>query len=257
LRAVLQTVSLCDYLDFARAQTLEIHAPVGITAELEQNLIYRAARKFLDRYTPGAGVRITLTKNIPLAAGLAGGSTDCAGALIGLNEFLAVHAPPEELEEIADSLGSDTAYCLRGGTYLATGRGELLQKLPELPKMTGLILKPPFPLSTAAVYARFSGQNTPCDLSAYERGEAAAHLALNMRNDLTVPALSLRPELKDYLRRVEQTSPAVCQMSGSGPAIFAFYPHISARDTAVAALSRTCEVYPVETVQTAQKILYD
>jgi len=148
LQMIMQSVSLYDYLDFARSETLEVIAPASITADIRQNLVYRAAAGFLAKYAPDKGVRITLTKNIPLAAGLAGGSADCAGTLIGLNQFLQTGLPVQELEAIANSLGSDIAYCLYGGTYLAGGRGEVLTKLPEIPKMYGLILKPPFALST-------------------------------------------------------------------------------------------------------------
>jgi len=255
----MQSISLYDYLEFARAEKLEVHAPAGITADIKENLVYRAARIFLDKYAPDKGVRITLEKNIPLAAGLAGGSTDCAGVLYGLNKFFNLNLPATELESIANPLGSDIAYCLHGGTYLAKGRGELLTKLPELPVLSGLLLKPPFSLSTAAVYQQFAfagkaGQKKAGDISTYLKGEIIpANLPQNMHNDLSQPALVLLPELQKYFQLIESTQPLAQQMSGSGPAIFAFYADSTARNKALQAL-KEYEVYSIETVSCAQTL---
>ncbi|MDR1997082.1 MAG: 4-(cytidine 5'-diphospho)-2-C-methyl-D-erythritol kinase [Candidatus Margulisbacteria bacterium] len=248
LQTIMQSVSLYDQLEFARADALEVNAPAGLTERPEQNLVYRAARAFLAKYAPRQGVRITLTKNIPLAAGLAGGSTDCAGTLIGLNKFFALNRPVSELAAIAAALGSDIVYCLYGGAYLARGRGEILQKIPEPPRRPGLILKPPFGLSTAEVYRRCAPRPA-VDLSLYQHGNSTA---LALQNDLIAPALSLRPELQNYFHIIEATRPAAYQMSGSGPAIFAFYEDTAARDAAFFALNTQNEVYKIETVPRAQ-----
>ncbi|GBR76922.1 4-diphosphocytidyl-2C-methyl-D-erythritol kinase [Candidatus Termititenax persephonae] len=255
LRTVLQSVSLYDTLDFARADGLEVDAPQGITQDVKQNLVYRAAEIFGQKYAPAKGVKITLTKNIPLAAGLAGGSTDCAGTLLGLNKFFALGLPNSELAKIANQLGSDIAYCLHGGTCLAEGRGELLKKLPELPKMHGLILQPPFACPTGAVYGKVSpAKNKPLELGAYRGGKVTVeNLQANLRNDLIEPALLWQPRLTEYFKAVEDTGPAAWQMSGSGASIFAFYKDSASRDAAILALPGH-EIYPIETTDSAQNI---
>jgi 4-diphosphocytidyl-2-C-methyl-D-erythritol kinase len=251
LRTILQSVSLCDTLEFARADRLEINAPAGLTDRPEQNLVYRAAEIFLRKYAPAQGVKITLTKKIPLAAGLAGGSADCAGALIGLNKFLEINLPLAELDKIANQLGSDIAYCLRGGTYLAVGRGEILQKIPELPQLYGLILKPPFALATAEVYKAYrpAEPKTFAD-DAYIAGKISPE-NLPTHNDLWSAAITLQPELPAYKQILDKTNPIACNMSGSGTAFFAFYNDKNTRDTAANTLSGRYEIYPIETINSA------
>jgi 4-diphosphocytidyl-2-C-methyl-D-erythritol kinase len=254
LRTILQSVSLYDTLEFARADRLEIDAPSGITDKPEQNLVYRAAEIFLQKYAPAQGVKITLTKKIPLAAGLAGGSTDCAGALLGLNKFLEINLPLAELDKIANQLGSDIAYCLRGGTYLAIGRGESLQKIPELPRLYGLILKPPFALSTAEVYQAYHHTEPKIFVDdAYLAGKISPE-NLPTHNALWAAAITLQPELPAYKQILERTSPIACNMSGSGTALFAFYNDKNARDTVTKALAGQCKIYPIETTNFAQII---
>jgi 4-diphosphocytidyl-2-C-methyl-D-erythritol kinase len=252
LRTVLQSVSLFDTLEFARADKLEINLPSGITERPEQNLVYRAAEIFWQKYAPAQGVKITLSKKIPLAAGLAGGSTDCAGALLGLNKFLALNLPLAELEKIANQLGSDIAYCLRGGSYLAAGRGETLKKIPELPRLHGLILKPPFALSTAEVYKAYRPDgNKVFSEAAYLDGKISPE-NIPTHNALWPAAAALQPELPAYRQALEKTNPAACNMSGSGTALFAFYKDETARDAAAASLAGRYEIYPVETTNSAQ-----
>ncbi|GBR73103.1 4-diphosphocytidyl-2C-methyl-D-erythritol kinase [Candidatus Termititenax aidoneus] len=254
LRTILQSVSLYDTLEFARAERLEIDAPAGITEQPEQNLVYRAAEIFLQKYAPAQGVKITLTKKIPLAAGLAGGSADCAGALLGLNKFLAVNLPLAELDKIANQLGSDIAYCLRGGAYLALGRGEMLRKIPELPRLYGLILKPPFALSTAEVYRAYrpAGVKIFAD-DAYIEGKISPE-NLPTHNALWPAAGALQPELPAYRQILKATNPIACSMSGSGAALFAFYNDKITRDKAAVSLYGRYEIYPIETINSAQTI---
>ncbi|MDR2429101.1 MAG: 4-(cytidine 5'-diphospho)-2-C-methyl-D-erythritol kinase [Candidatus Margulisbacteria bacterium] len=257
LRTILQSISLYDTLEFARADRLEINLPSGITDRPEQNLVYRAAEIFLQKYAPAQGVKITLTKKIPLAAGLAGGSTDCAGALVGLNKFLALNLPLAELEKIANQLGSDIAYCLRGGSYLAVGRGEALRKIPELPRLFGLILKPPFALSTAEVYEAYrpAGSEFFSD-DAYIEGKISAE-NIPTHNALWPAAIALRPELPAYRQLLKAANPIACNMSGSGAALFAFYKDEGTRDTVANSLSDRYEIYSIETINSAQIILED
>jgi 4-diphosphocytidyl-2-C-methyl-D-erythritol kinase len=145
---VMQSVALADRV------TLEADSAISVAAtaaELEcgpSNLAYRAAALLRERCGVDCGVRITLEKNIPLAAGLAGGSADAAAVLRGLNRLWGLGLKLAELENIGAALGSDVPFCLRGGTALATGRGEALAPLPPLPSVWVVLAKPPVAVST-------------------------------------------------------------------------------------------------------------
>ena len=133
IKSIMQTVSLYDYLtiEAKKAETTEITLS-GTSAEIpynEKNLVFKAVKLFLEESGISAKINIFIEKNIPIAAGLAGGSTDAAGTLYGLNEILGQLFSRKELHELCSSLGSDLNVCLEGGTLLATSRGEVIQKL--------------------------------------------------------------------------------------------------------------------------------
>lgn len=133
IKSIMQTVSLYDYLtiEAKKAKTTEITLS-GTSEEIpynEKNLVYKAAKLFLEESRISAKINIFIEKNIPIAAGLAGGSTDAAGTLYGLNEILGQPFSIKELHELCSSLGSDLNVCLEGGTLLATSRGEVIKKL--------------------------------------------------------------------------------------------------------------------------------
>lgn len=133
IKSIMQTVSLYDYLtiEAKKAETTEITLS-GTSEEIpynEKNLVYKAAKLFLEESGISAKINIFIEKNIPIAAGLAGGSTDAAGTLYGLNEILGQPFCREKLHELCAKLGSDLNVCLEGGTLLATSRGEVIKKL--------------------------------------------------------------------------------------------------------------------------------
>lgn len=133
IKSIMQTVSLYDYLtiEAKKAETTEIILS-GTSEEIpynEKNLVYKAAKLFLEESRISAKINIFIEKNIPIAAGLAGGSTDATGTLYGLNEILGQPFSRKELHELCSSLGSDLNVCLEGGTLLATSRGEVIEKL--------------------------------------------------------------------------------------------------------------------------------
>src|SRR5690606_12589930 len=115
-----------------------------------------AARLIKDRYNVKEGVYIHLDKKVPVAAGLAGGSSDAAATLRGLNRLWKLNIPLSELQELGSELGSDVPFCVRGGTALATGRGEMLQPLTNPPQCWVVLAKPPIHVSTKDIYGRFS-----------------------------------------------------------------------------------------------------
>ncbi len=256
LRSVMQSVSCADLVTIKKSGLpgIKLLTNKEITARPEDNLAYRAALLFFSKIKePAPAVEITIEKNIPLAAGLAGGSADCAAVIAGLNKLFAAKLSGLDLEEIASSLGSDISFCLYGGTMLAEGRGEKLTALPFAGKFYGLLLKPPFPVSTAKVYGAVPRQLRPCCYNNipeiyFKESKKLEQLAANCRNDLYEYAREIEPRIDIFLKKVQKTNPAVCQMSGSGPTIFAFYFSEKERNEALSVLEKE-EVYAIETVK--------
>ncbi|HWQ62577.1 MAG TPA: 4-(cytidine 5'-diphospho)-2-C-methyl-D-erythritol kinase, partial [Negativicutes bacterium] len=188
------------------------------------NLAYRAAALLRERCGSDRGVRITLAKNIPLAAGLAGGSADAAAVLRGLNALWRLGLTPSDLEEYGAALGSDVPFCLRGGTALATGRGELLAPLPALPHVWVVLAKPPVDVSTAWVYGNYQGERVTVhpDISGMTASLAGGNLAgvvsrlANVLETVTVPA---HPQVAALKAAMLEHGAMASLMSGSGPTV--------------------------------------
>lgn len=256
LRSVMQSVSCADIVTIKKSNLpgIKLLTNKEITVWPADNLAYRAAVIFFSKIQETApAVEITIEKNIPLSAGLAGGSADCAAVIAGLNKLFAAELSEMELEKIAATLGSDISFCLYGGTMLAEGRGEKLTALPVVGKFYGLLLKPPFSVSTAKVYGAVPQQLATCRYNNipeiyFKELKKPEQLAANCRNDLYEYAKKIEPRIELFLRKVQSTEPVVCQMSGSGPSIFAFYFSEKERNEALIKLKKE-EVYAVNTVK--------
>ena len=193
------------------------------------NLAFRAADLLRREVGVARGVQIELTKRIPLAAGLAGGSTDAAAVLKGLNRLWQLALPAAELERLAARLGSDVPFCLRGGTSLATGRGEILTPLPDFPGHGVVLVNPPLQVSTAWVYGNYRGVavNRRGDISSLRRSieqqdfSAVAGAVFNDLETVTIPAY---PQVAAIKEQLLQAGAAGVLMSGSGPTVFALTP---------------------------------
>lgn len=172
VRMVMQSLDIADILTFEKLDKPEIivlldnpsvggdgDSPLGKVPLDENNLIYRAARLLFDRYIwkrkEKAGVQITLTKNIPIAAGMAGGSSDAAATFRGINELFELGLMDKELMEMGVTLGADIPYCIMGGTALSEGIGEELTRLPDIPECVFLVVKPRISVSTAEAYGGY------------------------------------------------------------------------------------------------------
>lgn len=233
LETVMQPVNLCDELTFARANSgIVLTCSDPSLPTNESNLVHRAAAAFFQRSQIVSGVRIHLQKNIPMAAGLGGGSGNAATTLLALNELFDAPMAKEQLHELAASLGSDIPFFLQTQPALATGRGEKIEPLQPFRALEGcvfLLVHPGFGIATAWAYkelARF-----PQALSG-ERGRTAKLISLldsgdlrkagaEFYNSLEAPALEKYPWLavvQDFLR---QNGAAATLMSGSGSTTFA------------------------------------
>jgi 4-diphosphocytidyl-2-C-methyl-D-erythritol kinase len=214
---VLLSVDLADLLTIeARPDgeiTLEAAADQGLDIPLEENLVLRAAQLLRDQVSFEEGVHIKLEKQIPLGAGLGGGSSDAAAALSGLNELLKLKLDRGELMRLGIELGSDVPFFFLGGRCRARGRGEFLEKLPDLPSRSIFVLLiPPLSLSTQEVY----------EAADRLRGRT---LSSPYPNDLEAAALTLSPELQRY-REFLASRGVLFGLSGSGPTYYARFDDV-------------------------------
>ena len=154
VRMVMQTIYLYDEVRLNRRKEpgVEIVTNLPYLPTGEGNIAYKAARLLQDEFDIKEGVRISLKKHIPVAAGLAGGSSNAAAVLFGMNRMFGLGLSMDELMERGVKLGADVPYCIMRGTVLAEGIGERLSVLPPMPKCTVLIAKPPVSVSTRTVY---------------------------------------------------------------------------------------------------------
>jgi 4-diphosphocytidyl-2-C-methyl-D-erythritol kinase len=224
IATVMQTVDLSDRLVLEDSDALEIRTGAPGVPTDERNLAYRAAAALRDAAGISRGARITLDKRIPVAAGLGGGSTDAAAALMGLNRLWGLRWPAAGLEELAVSLGMDVPFFLRGGAALATGRGEQLAPLGSM--ALGLVLvNPRFAVSTAEMYGRV----TPAMYSDGARARVAAgalathqpgRVARSLYNGLEAAARTLHPQIGQMQAALVAAGALGATMSGSGPTVF-------------------------------------
>jgi len=188
------------------------------------NLVARAA-EILRRHTGCTrGARVRLAKRIPLAAGLAGGSTDAAAALAGLNRLWGLGLKNDELAELAARLGSDVPFFFSGPAAWCTGRGERVEATALPRRLWFVLLCPPFGLSTAEVYRGVRVPEVPLDSGGMRRalvGGDVREIGSRLHNRLQEAARALRPEVGDYLGRLAALGPAGRLMSGSGSTLFA------------------------------------
>jgi 4-diphosphocytidyl-2-C-methyl-D-erythritol kinase len=230
LRMIMQTVNLCDNIFIKRVAGNDIEMKCG-TSWLpcdERNLMYRAAKALKEHCDIKSGIYMELIKNIPIAAGLAGGSSDCAATLIGVNNLFELGLSNDELMAIGKSLGADVPYCIMRGTALAEGIGERLTALPAFPDCFILLAKPPISVSTAAVFGALdiSALDTHPDtdkvISLIKSGDLRA-VSQNMSNVLESVTIKQYPIIADIKSAMLKHGALGSIMSGSGPTVFGIF----------------------------------
>ncbi|SEF70764.1 4-diphosphocytidyl-2-C-methyl-D-erythritol kinase [Eubacterium ruminantium] len=196
----------------------------------EDNLIYKACRVLLDRFGIREGVKVTLTKNIPIAAGMAGGSSDCAAALKGVNELFDLGLSEEELRDIGVTLGADVPYCIMGGTALSEGIGEKLTRLPDIPEVVFLIAKPEFGISTKEAYGAFdsipSAEVIHPDIDGMTEAVKAGDISgitKRLGNVLEQASIPSHPSIEEIKNLMKENGAENALMSGSGPTVFGIF----------------------------------
>lgn len=266
LDTVFVTLDLRDDLEIRSSEggfALEAPGAPAETGPVEDNLVLRAARALQAEVgrerLPGASFR--LVKNVPVAAGLGGGSSDAAGALEGLDRLFDLGVPKPVLAEIALGIGSDVPYFLEGGWQRGRGRGEILESLPPRPDLGVVLLKPRLPLSTAAVFrdhaawsAAHPGERPLGRLPAAASDPAwLAEAGIELRDDLTDAALRLAPILADVAERAARAFPgAALGMTGSGPTLFLLLPPGAGAGEAPASLLEVADAWRTRTMGRAE-----
>lgn len=230
IESIFQTISLKDILYFKlMGNKIEIvsnnpNLPVGPT-----NLIYKAANMFKKKNNGKLGVKIKIEKNIPIGAGLGGGSSNAAVTLLTLNSLLKHPKNTEELTECAKELGSDVPFFLKGGTALVKGRGEKIHWEKDLPMFPILLALPSFSISTKDAYNWWDKEekqtltNTDLSLILHDMQEGKREIFCNLENSFCGLVIKKYPQVKNIMEKLRNLKPINVLLSGSGPAIFAVF----------------------------------
>lgn len=230
---IMQSLSLHDTVTLTKAEAPKILLTCSDSSLPTDagNLAYRAAAAFFEHFQIKGGVCIDLEKRIPCAAGLAGGSSDAAAVLRGLNTLFDVNASFEELSAIGVTLGADVPYCLFLGTALSEGIGERLTRLPDAPDCFCLLVKPEAGASTGLIYKNYDAleptgvirhPDTPALLASLDRKDYG-FLCRHLCNVLEPVTLQLVPEIAELLSEVAALGADGVRMSGSGPTVFGLF----------------------------------
>ena len=231
IKSVMQTVDLYDTLTFRKTDggTVVMTANTNLLATDESNLVVKACRLMKETFSIREGLAVDLAKEIPMQAGLGGGSADAACALCAMNELFSLSISTETLCELGAKLGADVPFLVRGGTCLCEGIGELLTPVPEPPSCTVLIAKPAAGISTADAYAALdlkpidNHPDTDALLRALEERDLKA-LCAAMGNVFEPYAFRRVPEIKTLIDTMQDYGAYRAMMSGSGPSVFGIFP---------------------------------
>ena len=249
VRMIMQTLKLCDELYFEETQKNEIRI-VCNSENLEcdeNNLIYKAARLIMDEAGIDRGLDIRLKKNIPIAAGMAGGSSDAAATLVALNKMFGIDFDIAKLKEIGVKIGADVPYCIEGGTQLSEGIGEKLTRLKDAPQCFVVVAKPHIGVSTKYVYENLHVETikTHPNIDAMLKGIDAGDLieiSSHMENILENVTEKKYPVIAMLKSKLKSMGALNSLMSGSGPTVFALFDEKDKADKACEAVLDTGEV---------------
>lgn len=230
VRMIMQTIHLYDRLDIKRTKEsgIQIQANLSFLPVNENNLIYKAAKLLMDEFSITDGVSVKLDKRIPVAAGMAGGSTDAAAMLFGMNRLFSLGLTKRQLMERGVQIGADVPYCIMRGTALAEGIGEELSPLAPMVKCPVLIAKPSISVSTKFVYQNLKLDDTTIhpdidllieDIKAKNLHDIAEHMG-NVLETVTIPNYPVIDEIKKHMLSHGAVG---AMMSGSGPTVFGLF----------------------------------
>lgn len=241
VRMIMQTVSLYDKIDIYLKETpgIEVVTNLFYLPVNENNLVYKAARLLMDEFHINHGIRIHLKKFIPVSAGMAGGSSDAAAVLFGVNKMFQLGLTRDELMKRGILIGADVPYCIMRGTVLSEGIGEILTPLPDMPQCRVLIAKPAVGVSTKFVYEHLDAAGLEAkdhpdidgmikairDHNIYKVSEKLG----NVLEKVTIPEYPVIAQIKDKMKEMGAVN---ALMSGSGPTVFGIFTSLRAAENA-------------------------
>ena len=238
LDMIMQMVDVYDdvIIEKKAGEEIVVKADAAVLSNGKDNLAYMAAKMLFDEFGIKSGVEITIHKRIPIAGGMAGGSSDCATTLIGINEMFNLGLSKQQLMERGVKLGADVPYCVLGGTAIARGIGEVLTPLPTPPQCHVIIAKPPISVSTAYVY----GHIRPGEITKRPDIEQMT-LAMNKLSDLLYNVMeevtvSEYPVIEKLKSIMLENGALNSIMSGSGPTVFGLFDDREKAQAAMKAL---------------------
>ncbi|MCH5185272.1 MAG: 4-(cytidine 5'-diphospho)-2-C-methyl-D-erythritol kinase [Oscillospiraceae bacterium] len=226
---IMQTIGLFDSIIVDRcSHSITVSSNLKYLPDNEKNIAYRAAAEFFEYTGIRGGVMIRIQKNIPVAAGLAGGSSNAAAVLVALNVLYNKHLSVGELCKIGVKLGADIPYCLTGGTCLSEGIGEILTPVAALPGLNVVLVKPPVNISTAVIYEKIDSVQISARpdnkefIKALESGDVRriGKLMCNVMEEVTV---GMCPEIRSIKNNLIDDGALGAVMSGSGPTVFGLF----------------------------------
>lgn len=253
IETVFQSISLHDTLAFRRARRTELTCSDRRIPVDARNLVLGAVERLRECASFG-GVRIHLEKRIPAGGGLGGGSSDAAVTLVALDRMFDLGISAADLREIAMGLGSDVPFFLRGGTAYATGRGERVETLPDVPPIPLLLVLPNRSMSTREAYAALGRTN---ELRVPAAGSDAWRAVVGkgllgdpsrLENDFEEPFFAKHPDLVQWKTALRELGASLAMLSGSGSTIFGAFESAELRDAATTALEGRVRVVPAETL---------
>lgn len=246
VRMIMQTVKMYDLLEIRKKQTpgISLSTNLPYVPSDERNLVYKAAKLLMDEFHVEEGLSMKLTKYIPVAAGMAGGSSDAAAAFVGVNRLFRLGLSQEELMERAVQVGADVPYCVMRGTALAEGIGEKLTPLPPMPESFVLIGKPGINVSTKTAYEnlRLDSIKFRPDIDGMigdiRNGDLYA-MTEKMQNVFEPGIMGKYPVVGQIRDLMEERGALKAMMSGSGPTVFGIFEDRDKLNAAAAALKKS------------------
>ena len=223
--SLMQRISLCDEMSFAlKGEGIVVKCPGSTLPEDRNNIVYRAAEEILAHVSGHTGVEITIHKEIPVAAGLGGGSSNAATTLVTLNEMMGTPCSTQELMHMGARLGADVPFFVFGRTALASGIGDHLKPMDGIPPIWFVLVNPGFEVSTGDIYERLRLGLTKEPIKyRMPRFLTVSHIARGLYNDLEKVSLRLHPILSEIKELLMAHGAEGSLMSGSGPTVFGIF----------------------------------
>lgn len=241
VRMIMQTVGLYDKIDIYLKETpgIEVETNLFYLPVNENNLVHKAAKLLMDEFHVPHGISIHLKKFIPVSAGMAGGSSDAAAVLFGVNKMFQLGLSTKQLMERGVKIGADVPYCIMRGTALSEGIGEILTPLPPMPQCQVLIAKPGISVSTKFVYEHLNAAGLKKEDHPNIDGMIAAiksrdiyQVAAGLGNVLETVTISEYPVIARLKNRIKELGAVNSLMSGSGPTVFGIFTSPAAASNA-------------------------